>query len=54
MLKLVAGDAVHTYLQVLPFGELHVQFLEQKSKIGSVQFKSPQAFEGATVSENSL
>jgi len=46
---LVAGDAVpvRTYLHVLPFGELHVGFLEQRPKIGAVPFESPQASEGA-------
>jgi hypothetical protein len=39
--------AIYTYLQVLPFGELHVRFLEQRPKIGAVPFESPQAFEGA-------
>jgi hypothetical protein len=39
--------AIYTHLQVLPFGELHVRFLEQGPKIGVVVFGSPQAFEGA-------
>jgi hypothetical protein len=36
-----------TYLQVLPFGELHVRFLEQGPKIGAVPFELSQASQRA-------
>jgi hypothetical protein len=39
--------AVRTYLQVLPFGELQVRFLEQRPKIGAFPFEPLQASERA-------
>jgi hypothetical protein len=40
-------SVVRTYLQVLPFSELHVRFLEQRPKISAVPFEPPQASERA-------
>jgi len=33
------------YLQVLPFGELHVRLLQQRPKVGAVPFEALQASE---------